>query len=76
MCCQLFCLWTDFNFDHRFLEGMTGIWFWRLWVRSRDQCDYVTRATHGPIIAHAKNSFEFSNHRGILGCIFWGKEGA
>ncbi len=34
---QLFCLWTDFNFDYRLLEGMTGaffvIWFWRLFVK-------------------------------------------
>ncbi len=31
---QLFCFSTDFNFDYRFLEGMTGgifeMWFWRL----------------------------------------------
>ena len=33
VCFQLFCFSTDLNFDHRFLEGMTGaffvIWFWR-----------------------------------------------
>ncbi len=31
VCFQLFCFSTDFNFDYRFLEGMTGgffvIWF-------------------------------------------------
>ncbi len=31
VCFQLFCFLTDFNFDDRFLEGMTGaifeIWF-------------------------------------------------
>ena len=31
VCFQLFCFSTDFNFDHRFLEGITGgifvIWF-------------------------------------------------
>ncbi len=33
---QPFCLWADFNFDYRFLEGMTGaifeMWSWRLFV--------------------------------------------
>ncbi len=31
---QVFCFLTDFNFDYRFLEGMTGaifvMWSWRL----------------------------------------------
>ena len=31
---QLFCFSTDFNFDYRFLEGITGgifvMWFW--WI--------------------------------------------
>ncbi len=28
---QLFCFSTDFNFDHRFLEGITG-GFFVIWV--------------------------------------------
>ncbi len=34
VCCQLFCFSTNFNFDYRFLEGMTGaifeMWSWRV----------------------------------------------